>query len=245
MTAGLNNLSTMEYPGRVIIIGQDLKQTNTVIVYAVTGRSPSSQAREIIYDRGGVWVRPTDEQIIKQGDIDLLLYPAVQVGEGIAVSNGKHTPDILQHLGSGFDPASVLTQALAGWDYEPDAPTFTPRISGCICSREEAALSIIKRAKNGAAIKHFFKFPLEPGRGKLIATYSGSNMNPLPSFMGEPLDIRLEGEKPEAVADSIYAALGPSRPENDFRVSAAVLFVPGTSWSNIRYAIKNRHKRKD
>lgn len=245
MKDGLTNLSAMEYPGRSIIIGQDLRQNHNIIVYAITGRSPSSQAREIIYDGGGLWVKPTDDKIISQGDVDLLIYPAIRIAAGVAVSNGKQTPDIERQLGSKNDPVEVLSRALDKWDYEPDAPTFTPRISGCICDRSKAALSIIKRAPNGESYKQFFKFPLEPGQGKMIATYSGMNTDPLPSFSGEPIDVGLAGDDPETVAATVYEALGADLPEQDFRVSVVVLFVPGSAWDNAKYAIYNRFKRSE
>ena len=40
----LDALAQMEYPGRFIIVGQLVNEKN-VVVYGLSGRSPSSQAR--------------------------------------------------------------------------------------------------------------------------------------------------------------------------------------------------------
>jgi len=47
MTKGLEKLIEKDYPGRVIIIGAEKTGKNVVVLYAITGRSPSSQARKI------------------------------------------------------------------------------------------------------------------------------------------------------------------------------------------------------
>ena len=61
MAQGLEALIGMEYPGRVIVIGKS-PQGDDVIMYAITGRSPSSQARrlEIDEENKNVFVKPTD-----------------------------------------------------------------------------------------------------------------------------------------------------------------------------------------
>ena len=67
MNSGFQNLSAMEYPGRILIIGRAGGQGEPVVIYAITGRSPSSQARRLEWKEGGVWVRPTDEKTIREG----------------------------------------------------------------------------------------------------------------------------------------------------------------------------------
>ncbi|HEX2694542.1 MAG TPA: IMP cyclohydrolase, partial [Acidobacteriota bacterium] len=59
------NLSAMEYPGRIIVIGRAPAGSRTAVIYAITGRSPSSQARKLEWREDGVWVRPTDEEALK------------------------------------------------------------------------------------------------------------------------------------------------------------------------------------
>ena len=54
-------LSTLEYPGRLISLGTAPDGTSAVLIYAITGRSPSSQARRLVSRDGGIWVQPTDQ----------------------------------------------------------------------------------------------------------------------------------------------------------------------------------------
>ena len=232
-------LQKMVYPGRVIIVGKSPAGEN-VIIYAITGRSPSSQARKLETDDAEktVFVKPTDEETLKTGNPDLLVYPAVICGNGIAVSNGKHTEDIFTNLHNNGNPLEVLIKALAEWKYEPDEPNYTPRISACITDRG-AGLSLIKRAEDGTAVRSYFEIPATPGKGKMIATYTGVNENPLPSFTGEPQDIKLPWQKPEDAANAIYDAMGPKAGEPDFRVAAAAVF--SSAAGDISIKVKNRN----
>ena len=245
MNKGLENLSNKIYPGRIIIFGKDPNDENIVVIYAVSGRSPSSQARKIVIDDNAVWVKPTDEELIKTGEVDLLVYPAVQIGQGIAVSNGKQTSDVYANLGKSINPVAVLTQALDLWDYEPDAPNYTPRISGCVLGSQEAALSILKRAPNSSSMKYFFRFPLIPGSGKMVATYTGENCDPLPSYYGEPQDVEIQADSPKAMIAKVYAAMEPVDTGQDFRVAAACIWVSCRNFGTFHTAVINRHERKE
>jgi len=244
MADKLKKLGSMDYPGRVIILGKDLSGSY-VVVYAVTGRSLSSQARKIIAKKNGAWVEPYDEVTLKRGNVDLLVYPAIQISKGIAVSNGKHTSAIRDCLANHKNPGEVLSNALENWNYEPDAPNYTPRISGCVIKHEKAALSIIKRASDGSAYKNYYEISLMEGKGKMIATYTGDNLNPLPSFEGEPIDLDLYEKSPEETAEAVYKALSPKKHEKDFRVSVAVLFADTTKFEKYTIAVINRHERKE
>ena len=102
----------------------------------------------------------------------------------------------------------VLHAGLSAWEYEPDEPNWTPRISGCIA--ENAALSVLKRAGNGGVIRNTFEFPLIAGQGRMVATYTGVNANPLPSFAGEPLDVALPFGSAREAAEGLYDALAPA-----------------------------------
>ena len=240
----LENIAKMEYPGRLIIIGRDISGEKDIVAYAITGRSPSSQARKLDYDSiiSKIIVKPTNEEELKKGNIDLLIYPAIYCQGGIAVSNGKQTENIKAWFEKNADPVDVLRNSLSKWDYEPDAPNYTPRISSCITYEKGAALSIIKRAEDGSSMKNYFKIPLIPGKGKLIATYTGENKNPLPSFAGEPLDVELKGNTTEAITEGIYNALGPKANQNDFRVSVATVFY--NKGSVMSAWIKNNLEKK-
>lgn len=240
---GLEKLHEMTYPGRIIIIGKDGSGKHVVVVYAITGRSPSSQARKIEFEGDSAWVKPTDEDILKTGNIDLLIYPAIILSHGITVSNGKQSSDVKNSLEKYQKPVDVLTSAMQNWDYEPDAPNFTPRISGCVSSPSHAALSLVKKAQDNSSLKYFYEFPLLPGEGKMIATYTGENRDPLPSFYGDPIDVKIEGRTPEDMAEKVYLAMQPKTPDKDFRVTTACIFSHNLTVETSEVAIINRHER--
>ena len=245
MSHSLEILSGMEYPGRVIIIGADTAGEHAVVVYAITGRSSSSQARKISVEENRILVVPTDEAAVREGNLDLLVYPAISVSRGIVVSNGKQTGDIVASLHGHVSAVDVLRSSLSSWEFEPDAPTYTPRISGCVLPSGKAALSIIRREKDGSSRREYFDFSLKAGHGKIIATYSGHNRDPLPSFSGAPVDIGLEGKSHGEEAERIYAALAGRDRTKDFRV--AVVCFYGSDLENDIYSLSiiNRHERKE
>lgn len=239
MTEPLEALANMEYPGRFIIIGQNPAGIN-LIAYGVTGRSPSSQARRLVAEKDGreVYVRPTDENIVNQGNRDLLIYPAIIARDnGIAVSNGAHTTDIVKNL-SRTSPSHVLSQGLKDWIYEPDAPNFTPRIAACVKDGKRFATHIIKKGESEEPYTMNHSFTLNPGRGNLVATYTGVNQDPLPSFESHGLEVQIPWETAQAAVQGIYDVLAPEHPEKDFRVGVAVVFING---ENVETKIINRH----
>jgi IMP cyclohydrolase len=240
MSKNFSNLRDKEYPGRLILIGRDLSDEKSIIVYAITGRSPSSQARRIDVTEDGAWVKPTDEKILEKGNRDLLIYPSILFGQGIAISNGKQTKDIQNHLSPGQDPVDILSSALYHWEYEPDAPSYTPRISGCALADGRAALHIIKRAEDGSSSRQNFRVPKLPGKGKMISTYSGENRNPLPSFQGDPEDVRLNYDTAEDTAEAVYLALAPKKQAPDFRVAVVCVFFGKEVSTKFNISVINR-----
>jgi IMP cyclohydrolase len=247
MTHPLGALLDMSYPGRIIIIGREpSKAARAVVVYAVTGRSPSSQARRLTFRERAVWTEPSDTEVLSKGNVELLLYRAVALGRGIAVSNGRQTEDIVKALnqaGEGASPGDVLAQALADWTYEPDEPHFTPRISGCVLPGGSAGLALIKRNIDGSPEKAFFTWSLVTGRGKLIATYAGRQDSPLPPFPGDPRDIEIEDETPAAMAGAVFEALSPRANDRDYRVAAACVYSAGADLQQCEVQIINQKDR--
>ncbi len=234
-----------EYPGRLIIIGQEKKEENVLAVYAITGRSASSQARKLEQEAETIWVKPTDKDLLKQGNIELLIYPSVFcLPQGIAISNGKQTVDVMACLGQGESAAEILSFALRHWDYEPDAPTFTPRISGCVLPNDSAALSLIKKASDDSTLRNIYEFGLTPGKARMIMTYEGENKDPLPSYIGEPQEIDIMGTSAEEVAEYVYASLSPNKGGRDFRVAVACVFGIDMIASKFETHIINRSERK-
>ncbi len=247
MIRGLENLSALRYPGRGIILGRARGGRDSVIVYFITGRSPSSQARKLVWDSGTLWTRPTDEDALKKGQVDLLIYPAVVPGEaGLAVSNGKQTADLAKALKPGFDAGRGLDDALKAWSFEPDAPIFTPRISGCLGKTGRAGLHIVGRKPDGTEVRRAFAYPgFRKGNGVLLTTYAGPDRKVCPAFRGRPKPVRLPMSLTAArTAEAVYAALRPPRGKRDFRVTAACLFVDAATGQVREVSIINRSERK-
>ena len=243
MSNPLAPLGGMAYPGRLIALGRDGSGRSVVVLYAVTGRSVSSQARRLVRDGRAVWTRPTDSEVLKTGRAELLVYPAIMIGKGIAVSNGRQTAD-LDPDGEG-SPVQTLERGLRAWSYEPDAPIFTPRIGGCVLPSGRAALAVLRRSAEGATLRSFFEIPLEPGRGRFVATYAGENRDPVPAFEGEPREIGLVGGAARETAEAAYAALGPTgETGRDLRVAVACLFADAADLSRFELHIINREERK-
>jgi IMP cyclohydrolase len=163
----------------------------------------------------------------------------------LAISNGKQSVDVMACLGQGESAAEILAFALKNWDYEPDAPTFTPRISGCILSNKSVALSLIKRAPDDSTIRNIYEFSLTPGKGRMIMTYEGENKDPLPSYFGEPEEIEIVGTSPQEVAENIYDSLAPKEGGRDFRVAVACVFSTDISSGKFDTHIINRSERKE
>ncbi len=241
MSHPLQALKNMEYPGRVIVLGRDPADAFDVVVYAVTGRSPSSQARRLEREGPAIVTKPTDLEILKTGNPDLLVYPAIVLAGRTAVSNGKQTDDVARAATGPL--VAALETALRGWAYEPDAPNFTPRISGLIAPEGRAALCSIKRSEDGSPRRSYFEWTLQPGQAGMIATYAGPNRNPLPVFSGEPLPLQLGEDSAEKTAADFYEALGPEGRTGDFRVAVACAFVSRTEPSRTVLSIINRHER--
>jgi IMP cyclohydrolase len=243
MSQALEGLSSRDYPGRLIILGRDPSGRFDVVIYFISGRSPSSQARKLEQEGNVIWARPTDEEKVKQADRDLLIYPAVYLSKGIAVSNGQQTTDIKGFFEQSQNPSEILASALKDWNYEPDSPHFTPRIAGCITAQSAAALGIIKRAIDGSSEKKIFEIQLTAAWGKMIATYEGEDKNPLPSFRGDPVDVRIEKDNPRDMAETVFEAFEPKPGKKDYRVSVACVFSRSLGRDEYDIFIINRHER--
>jgi IMP cyclohydrolase len=245
LRAGLENLARRDYPGRIIVIGKDNTGKNVFVIYAITGRSPSSQARKLSREGNTLWVNPTEEGILRQGKVELLVYPAICLSQGIAVSNGRQTLDIKSRLAHSQNPSEILASALSSWNYEPDPPIYTPRISGCVVNSQRAALSIIKRGEDGSSLRNIFEVPLIEGKGWMISTYQGENRDPVEPFSGEPQELEINQDNPNDLAEAFYEALAPRKGERDFRVAVACVFSPGIDAGKFAVSIINRIERID
>ena len=180
------------YPGRGIIIGKTPDGMKAVTAYFIMGRSENSRNR-IFEDVGrGIRTKAFDES--KMVDPSLIIYAPVRVfGDTHIVTNGDQTDTIYEALEAG----GTFEDALRTRTFEPDAPNFTPRISGLAEPKNNRyRLSILKSAEGdpSSVRRYFFDYDApRAGEGHFIHTYQGDG-NPLPSFEGEPTPVAIEGD---------------------------------------------------
>lgn len=201
---------SIKYAGRGIITGMT-KSEKIAIAYFIMGRSPSSKAR--IFERSGDDLAIKLTQQDENFDPSLILYKPLRIcDDNIIITNGDQTDTVYDFLKDG----KTFEEALRTRDYEPDEPHYTPRISAIINKTGlNFKQSILKRAG-----KFFFEYGFEAGKGRLIHTYDHdvTRDKTLPSFVGEPREVRIPDEI-EKFAISLWEELG-----EDYRVSLYVRF---------------------
>jgi len=196
------------YPGRGIILGMTPDGTRAAAAYFIMGRSENSRNRIFVERSGEIFTEPFDPS--KVVDPSLIIYAAVrQMGSRLIVTNGNQTDTIYDALQAG----KSFTEALATRVFEPDAPNFTPRISGMITFGEgnfTYQMSILKSADaEGTACNRFtFDYVPMPGVGHFLHTYV-TDGNPIPSFQGEPERIAMD-DSLEDFADDLWNSLNAS-----------------------------------
>ena len=118
-------LENNSYPGRGIILGRSADNENAVIAYWIMGRSANSRNRVFTETEDGIQTEAFDPS--KLEDPSLIIYHPVRVvGEQTVVTNGDQTDTIRDVLLEG----RCYRHALLQREFEPDAPNYTPRISG-------------------------------------------------------------------------------------------------------------------
>ena len=218
-------LSENPYPGRGIVIGTSADGKSAMFAYFIMGRSENSRNR--IFERfdGGMRTKAFDES--KVSDPSLIIYnPYLSLPLIDIITNGDQTNTVYDFLtGSNADETS-FEKALKTRCPEPDAPNFTPRISGILkyCFDKNTysyKLSIIKTVSGDIDVNQHFTYDYAPiaGIGHFIHTYKCDG-NPLPSFYGEPEEVEIPNTAKE-FADDIWANLN-----NDNKVSLFVRQVP-------------------
>jgi len=126
------------YPGRGIVIGYN-NAGESIAIYWIMGRSDNSRNRVFKYKNNILSTEAADPSLVE--DPSLIIYNAMRgIGHNVIVSNGSQTDMIYDKLmlGSGF------LASLAYETYEPDAPNYTPRISGYLDKNfKNISLSVI------------------------------------------------------------------------------------------------------
>ena len=217
-------LSENTYPGRGIVIGKSADGTKAMIAYFIMGRSENSRNRIFERFEGGMRTKAFDES--KLSDPSLIIYNpylSAKGGNVDIITNGDQTNTVFDYLQEGVHG---FEDALNIREFEPDAPNYTPRISGILyyCFPRNAftyKLSILKSANGRPVCQRFFYDYLMPedGIGHFIHTYKCDG-NPIPSFYGEPEEVALPNTAQE-LADMVWNNLN-----EDNKVSLFVRCVP-------------------
>ena len=173
------------YVGRGIVIGKTEDGTKAAIAYFIMGRSENSRNRVFLEKVEEVIIEPFDASKVE--DPSLIIYSPIKKWENqLIVTNGDQTDTIYDFIKEG----KSFTDALQTREFEPDAPNFTPRISGMLTFADgdfSYQMSILKSAdaQGSACSRYTFAYPALAGLGHFIHTYAGDG-NPLPTFQGEP-----------------------------------------------------------
>ena len=189
-----NELNSNTYPGRGIVIGKTKDGKKAVTAYFIMGRSNNSRNRVFVEDGEGIRTQAFDSS--KLEDPSLIIYAPVKVlGNKTIITNGDQTDTIYE----GMDKQLTFEQSLRSRKFEPDAPNYTPRISGIMHienNKYNYAMSILK-SNNGnpnSCNRYTFAYenPIE-GQGHFIHTYMHDG-EVLPSFEGEPKLVEIDGD---------------------------------------------------
>ena len=174
------------YPGRGIVLGSSPDGEKSVIAYFIMGRSENSRNRIFVEEGEGIRTQAFDPS--KLQDPSLIIYAPVRVLKNqTIVTNGDQTDTVYEGLEKGL----TFEQSLRSREFEPDAPNYTPRISGVLQVENGTfsyAMSILKSNNGDPAQCNRYTFDYTncvAGEGHFIHTYMHDG-NPLPSFEGEP-----------------------------------------------------------
>ncbi len=231
----IEELKSNEYPGRGIVIGRTADGSKAVTAYFIMGRSVNSRNRVFVEEGDGIRTEAFDPS--KLEDPSLIIYAPVRVlGIHTVVTNGDQTDTIYSGLLHGFS----LEESLVSREFEPDAPNYTPRISGLMTVADgnyEYSMSILKSADGDPSACNRYTFNYEnpiAGEGRFIHTYMHDG-NPLPSFTGEPKRVEISGEIDE-FTDAVWNALN-----EDNKVSLFVRYIDiATGATENRIVNKNK-----
>ena len=211
------------YVGRGIVLGKSADGKNAVAAYFIMGRSKNSRNRIFTQKDGEVFTEPFDASKVE--DPSLIIYAAIRKFENkLIVTNGDQTDTIYD----GLDRQFTFEQSLRSREFEPDAPNYTPRISGVMHvenGKFNYAMSILKSNLGDpeACLRYTFAYENpRAGQGRFLSTYMGDG-NPLPSFEGEPRPLDLDGTftgNIDTFTDRVWAALN-----EDNKVSLFVRFI--------------------
>ena len=187
-------IGSTSYPGRGIVIGTSEEGKYAVCAYFIMGRSENSRNRVFVEDGEGIRTQAFDPS--KMEDPSLIIYAPVRVlGNSTIVTNGDQTDTVYDLMKEG----KTFEESLRTREFEPDAPNYTPRISGLMNvenGKYDFAMSILKSNNGDPSQCLRFTYTYDnpkAGEGYFIHTYMQDG-NPLPSFEGEPTRVNIAGD---------------------------------------------------
>ncbi len=205
----INNIAKLiegnSYVGRGIVIGKTEDGTKALTAYFIMGRSNNSRNRIFVENGDEVIIHPYD--VSKVEDPSLIIYSPIRKFENnLIVTNGDQTDTVYDGLKDGKSFADALTSR----EFEPDAPNFTPRISGMMTFADDDftyQMSILKSADaEGTACNRFtYSYASLKGLGHFIHTYVCDGA-PIPTFQGEPERVAI-GNDIDAFTNELWNAL--------------------------------------
>lgn len=221
------------YPGRGIIMGIDSTGTYFVQVYWLMGRSENSRNRILSLENENLKTKAYDPSKVE--DPSLIIYDAMtEVANNHIVSNGDQTTTIADFVEKG----SSFEDALATRTYEPDAPNFTPRISGFFGSDQSIKFSIISKDPiEDRPVRKIYEKTLanfKKGKGLCIHTYKGDG-DPIPSFDSRPFVVGIAGSA-EDIAQKFWELL-----DAENKISIAVKMIPMNPAAKSEFYIINKN----
>lgn len=190
------------YVGRGIVIGKSSDGKKAATAYFIMGRSANSRNRVFTVKNGEVFTEPFDASKVE--DPSLIIYAALRKFENkLIVTNGDQTDTVYDGIVTG----KSFSESLESREFEPDAPNFTPRISGMLTFGEndfKYEMSILKSLdENGSdCARYTFSYPSKAGLGHFIHTYV-TDGNPIPTFQGEPERVAIP-DSIDGFADEIW-----------------------------------------
>lgn len=215
-----NELAGNTYPGRGIVIGRSEDGKTAITAYFIMGRSENSRNRIFVTEGEGIRTEAFDPS--KLVDPSLIIYAPVRVlGNTTIVTNGDQTDTIYE----GMEKGLTFEQALRSRMYEPDAPNYTPRISGILHIENgtyDFAMSILKSSNGNPDCCNRYTYTYDnplPGEGRFIHTYA-QNIHPLPSFEGEPKWVRIGKDDIDTFTNMLWENLN-----EDNKVSLFVRYI--------------------
>ena len=218
----INNIGELikdnEYVGRGIVIGKTSDGTKAAVAYFIMGRSENSRNRIFKEEDEDITIYPFDESKVE--DPSLIIYHPIRVIDNkLIVTNGDQTDTIYDYVKEG----KTFKEALETRQFEPDAPNYTPRISGMLTfdgGDFKYSMSILKSmdADGTECARYTFDYKPMKGLGHFIHTYE-CNGNPIPTFQGEPERVEVPNDIDE-FAENLWNNLN-----NDNKISLYVRYI--------------------